>query len=72
MLRSPVRRNVVTAWVGVLAVAGAAALSGLSITLANSALWFAVCAVPPVAMLMVWRGTPPAMEKIPCTADRRD
>jgi hypothetical protein len=60
----PVRRNVVTAWVGVLAVTGAAALSGVSITLANSALWFAVCVVPPVVILMVWRGAPPAMEEI--------
>lgn len=72
MRRSPVRRNVVTAWVGVLAVAGAAAWSGVSITLANSALWFAVCVVPPVVMLMVWRGAPPAMEEILHTADRRD
>jgi len=73
MLRSSDRRNVVTACVGVLAVAGAAALSGMSITLGNSALWFAVCVMPPVVMLMVWRGAaPPAMQEIPYTADRRD
>ncbi len=73
MLRSPNHRKVVAAWAGVLAVAGAAALSGVSITLGNSALWFAVCVVPPVFMLMVWRGVPPpAMQEILYAADRRD
>ena len=74
MLRSLNRRNVITAWVGVLlGVAGAAALSGVSITLGNSALWFAVCVVPPVVMLMVWRGAPPpAMQEILYATDRRD
>ena len=73
MLRSLNRRNVVAAWVGVLlAVAGAAALSGVSITLGNSALWFAVCVVPPVVMLMVWRGAPPAMQEMLYAADRRE
>ena len=72
MFRSPVRRNVVTAWVGVLAAAGAAALSGVSITLANSALWFAACVAPPVVMLMAWRGAPPAMEEVACAAGPRD
>lgn len=72
MLRSPNRRNVV-AWAGVLAVAGAAALSGVPITLGNSALWFAVCVVPPMVVLMVWRGVPPpAMHEILYAADRRD
>ena len=74
MLRSLNRRNVVAAWVGVLlAVAGAAALSGVSITLGNSALWFAVCVVPPVVMLMVWRCAPLSpMQEILYAADRRD
>ena len=74
MLRSLNRRNVVAAWVGVLlAVAGAAALSGASLTLDNSALWFAVCVVPPVVMLMVWRGdAPPAMQEVLYAVDRRD
>jgi len=73
MLRSLDRRNVVTACVGVLTVAGAAAAwSVVPITLGNSALWFAVCVVPPVAMLMVCRGAPPAMQEILYTADRRD
>jgi hypothetical protein len=73
MLRSLNRRNIVAAWVGVLlAVAGAAALSGVSITPGNSALWFAVCVVPPVVMLMVWHGAPPAMQEILYAGDRRD
>jgi hypothetical protein len=74
MFRSLNRRTIVAAWVGVLlAVAGAAALSGVSITPGNSALWFAVCVVPPVVMLMVWRGAPPAtMQEILYAVDRRD
>ena len=73
MLRSPNGRNVVAAWAGVMAVAGAAALSGASITLGNSALWFAVCVVPPVVMLMVWRYAPLSpMQEILYAADRRD
>jgi hypothetical protein len=74
MLRSLNRRTIVAAWAGVLlAVAGAAALSGVSITPGNSALWFAVCVVPPVVMLMVWRGAPPpTMQEILYAADRRD
>ncbi len=74
MLSSLNRRNLVAAWVGVLlTVAGAAALSGVSITVGNSALWFAVCVVPPVLMLMVWRGAPPpAMQEILYAVDRRE
>ena len=74
MLRSLNRPNIVAAWVGVLlAVAGAAALSGVSISLDNSALWFAVCVVPPAVMLMVWNGAPPpAMQEILYAVDRRD
>ena len=74
MLSSLNRWNVVAAWVGVLlAAGGAAALSGVSLTLGNSALWFAVCVVPPVVMLMVWRGAPPpAMQEILYAADRRN
>jgi peptidoglycan/LPS O-acetylase OafA/YrhL len=74
MLRSLNRPNIVAAWVGVLlAVAGAAALSGVSITPGDSALWFAVCVVPPVVMLMVWSGAPsPAMQEILYAGDRRD
>ena len=54
-------------------MAGAAALSGASLTLDNSALWFAVCVVPPVVMLMVWRGdAPPAMQEVLYAVDRRD
>jgi len=74
MLRSLNLPNIVAAWVGVLlAVAGAASLSGVSITADNSALWFAVCVVPPAVMLMVWSGAqPPAMQEILYTVDRRD
>jgi len=74
MLRSLNCRNVVAAWVGVLlAVAGAASLLGASLTLGNSALWFAVCVVPPVVMLMVWRGAPPStIQELLYAVDRRD
>jgi hypothetical protein len=74
MLSSSDRRNLVAAWIRVLlTVTGAAALSGVSITVGNSALWFAVCVVPPVLMLMVWRGAPPpAMQPILYAVDRRE
>ena len=75
MLRSLNPRNIVAAWIGVLlAVAGAAALSGVSITPGNSALWFAVCVVPPVVMLMtVWSGAPPpVLQEMAYAVDRRD
>jgi hypothetical protein len=74
MLRSLNRRNVVVAWVGVLlGVAGAAGLSGVSLTLGNSALWFALCVAPPAVMLMVWRGAPPpSMQEVLYAVDRRD
>jgi hypothetical protein len=53
-------RILVGAWVAVLvALAATAALSGVSITVGISALWFAACVVLPAVMLMVWRGAPP-------------
>jgi riboflavin synthase alpha subunit len=72
MLSSLNRGNLVAAWIGVLlTVAGADALSGVSITVGNSALWFAVCVVPTVLMLTAWRGAPPAMQEVLCAVDRR-
>lgn len=61
-------------WFAVLAaVAGAGALSGVSITIGISALWFVACVVPPVVMLMVWRGAPPpTVAEILHAVDRRD
>ena len=74
MFRATNRRILVGAWVAVLvAVAGAGALSGVSITIGISALWFAACVVPPAVMLMVWRGAPPpTMAEILYSVDRRD
>ncbi len=72
MLTSLNRGNLVAAWVGVLLTAtGAAALSGALITVGNSALWFAVCVVPTVLMLMVRCGAPPAMQEVLYAVDRR-
>ena len=49
------RRTAIGVWIAVLvAVTGAGALSGVSITIGTIALWF-VCVVPPVVMLMVWQ-----------------
>ena len=70
MLTSLNRGNLVAAWVGVL-LTGAAALPGTSITVGNSALWFAVCVVPTVLMLMVRCGAPPAMQEVLYAVDRR-
>jgi hypothetical protein len=68
------RGTVIGAWFTVLvAVAIAGALSGVSITMATSALWFVACVVPPAVMLMVWRGAPPpTVAEILHTVDRRD
>jgi hypothetical protein len=47
-------------WLAVLlVVGGVGALSGVSITMGTSALWFVACVVPPAVMLAVWRGAPP-------------
>jgi len=68
------RFTIIGTWLAILtAVAVAAALSGLSITAGASALWLAVCVVPPTVMLMVWRGAPPAtVAEILHAVDRRD
>jgi len=72
MLSSLNRGNLVGAWMGVLlTVAGAAALSGVSITAGNSALWFAVCVVPTALMVMARPGAPPAMQEVLHAVDRR-
>jgi hypothetical protein len=74
MSRSINRRAVIGVWFAVLvAVAGAGALSGVSITTGISALWFVACVVPPAVVLMVWRGTPPpTVAEILHAVDRRD
>lgn len=74
MSRSVNRRIFIGVWLAVLvAVAGAGALSGVSITIDSLALWFIACVVPTVIMLMVWRGAPsPTVADILHAADRRD
>jgi hypothetical protein len=74
MFKSINVRILIGAWIAVLiVVAGTAALSGVSITFGNSALWFVACVVPPAVMLMVWRGAPPpTMAEILYAVDRRD
>jgi hypothetical protein len=74
MSRSINRRTVIGVWFAVLvAVAGAGALSGVSITIGISALWFVACVVPPAVMLMVWRGAPPpTVAEILHAVNRRD
>ena len=74
MSRSIDRRAVIGVWFAVLvAVAGAGALSGVSITIGISALWFLACVVPPAVMLMLWRGAPPpTVAEILHAVDGRD
>jgi F0F1-type ATP synthase assembly protein I len=74
MLKALSTRTLVIAWVALLiAVAGTAAVSGVSITAGISALWLAACVVPPAVMLMVWRGAPPpTTAEILHAVDRRD
>ena len=65
------RRPVIGVWLAVLvAVAGAGALSGVSITIA---LWLFACVVPPAVMLMIWRGARvPTAAEVLHAVDRRD
>jgi hypothetical protein len=56
-----------------VAVTGAGALSGVSITSGTIALWFVACAVPPVVMPMVWHSAPsPTVAEILHAVERRD
>lgn len=73
MFTSVNRRTVIGVWFAVLvAVAGAGALSGVSITIGAGALWFVACVVPPAVMLIVWRGAPPpTVAEILHDVDRR-
>jgi len=74
MWKSLDRRTVIGVWFAVfLALAGAAVLSGVSITVGTSALWLLACVVPSAVLLMVWRGAPPAtVAEIIHAVDRRD
>ncbi len=73
MFRSMNRQTLVGAWVALLVAAAAVAwLSGMPITANTSALWFAVCLLPPAVMLVVWRGAPePTVAEILYAVDRR-
>lgn len=74
MLRSMSRPVAIGAWVAAfLVVAVAGALSGVSITIGTSLVWFVVCVVPPAVMLFIWRGAPPpTVAEILAAAERRD
>lgn len=74
MSRALNRPTVIGVWFAVLvAVAGAGALSGVTITIGISTLWFIACVVPPAVMLMVWRGAPPpTVAEILYAVERRD
>lgn len=74
MSRAINRRTVIGVWFAVLVtVAGAGALSGVSITIGISAFWLVACVVPPAIMLMVWRGAPsPTVAGVLHAVDRGD
>lgn len=60
MFTSKRRNTVAGVWCALfVAVAVAAVLSGVSITIPRSVLWLVACVVPPTVLLMVWRGGPP-------------
>lgn len=60
MYRSINHGTVIGVWFALLlAVAGAGALSGVSLTTGASALWLVACVVPPTIMLLVWGAAPP-------------
>jgi hypothetical protein len=60
MSNAPNRDRIIGVWFSILAaVAGGSAVGGLSIMLGTRALLLVACLVPPVIMLMAWRGAPP-------------
>lgn len=73
MFRSMNRQTLVGAWVTLcVALASAAALSGMPITADAGALWFVACVLPPAVMLAVWRDGPePTVAEILYAVDRR-
>ena len=73
MVQSLNRFNVIGAWLALaIAAAGVGAISGVAITISVSALWLVACGVPPVVMLMVWRGVPPpTVAEVLYATDRR-
>jgi hypothetical protein len=74
MFRSVSRPVTIGAWVAAfLVVAVAGALSGVSVTIGSSLLWFVACVVPPAVMMFIWRGAPPpTVAEILAAVERRD
>ncbi len=61
MLNNISRLHVVGAWCAlVLVIAAISVVAGAGITLSNGGLLLVACLAPPVVMLLVWRGAPPA------------
>jgi hypothetical protein len=48
------------AWCASVIVLGACAIVlGVGLTIGNAELWLMACLLPPMVMLLVWRGRPP-------------
>lgn len=73
MFESLERNTAIAAWIAALvAIAGAGALSGASITLGAGIIWLVACVVPSAVTLAVWRGAPPpTVAEVLHTVDRR-
>jgi hypothetical protein len=60
MLNNISRLRLVGAWCAlVIVIAAAGVVAGIPMTLANTGWLLAICLIPPVVMLFVWRGAPP-------------
>lgn len=60
MLKNISRMRVAAVWcVAVLAVGAASVVAGATVTMGTAGLLLAACLVPPIIMMLVWRGAPP-------------
>ena len=60
MLNNISRLRLVGAWCAlVLVIAAGGVIVGIPMTLATSGWLLAICLIPPVVLLAVWRGAPP-------------
>ena len=60
MFKDISRLRLAGTWIAATIVMGACSvLWGIALTINNGELWLVACLMPPVVMLLVWRGAPP-------------
>jgi hypothetical protein len=60
MLKNISRSQLAGAWcVAIALIAACGVVAGVAVTVSSVELLLAICFVPPVVMLLLWRGAPP-------------